>query len=167
MPLQFPRDPQTLAGVVECYISILGAKEAAHVIGKSKSLIYRAANDRDDFDLDDWRDFMALDAACVAKGKTAPWVRWYLHKLEGDHTEMAEELIDAALDLHTEVTYAQMAIREAKCPDGPAGEEITHDEACKIKQQTQAVRSQCDAIDARVDQDSRKTIDIAHMGKVS
>ena len=148
-----PRDTDALESAVEEVIALLGAKEAAHVIGKSTSLIYDAASDTSAFMLK-WEDRLALDAACFERHGAAPFHRWWgrqLAKRADGSSRECEDLMEATLDVGSAVGRLDDAVRHCRRPESDGGHKITPRERIHIKAATKRVRDELDDVDRAVD----------------
>ncbi len=148
-----PRDPDKLESAVEEVIALLGAKEAAHVIGKSPSLIYDAASENSAFMLME-EDRFALDAACFERRGVAPFHRWWGRQLakhaDGSSRE-CEDLMDALLDVSSAQGRLADTVRHVRHPESDGGHMITPREAIRVKAANKRLRDECDDVDRAVD----------------
>lgn len=131
MALQKKSNRLTRSGVAGQYIAILGVEVAADLIGLKTSTLYAAANSDIEYVLPSIDYYLALDAACVAKGVPAPFANWFLHKI-GGQGQAVEDLTDAMLVLHSKTSHLTDTIRRSQSPDSPGGEAITQNEKADI-----------------------------------
>lgn len=121
------RDPFSREGAIAHQVTLLGAKEAAFIVGKGLTTIYRATSEREAGTLNEL-ERLRLDAACLAKHGTTPYLDYQKRLIEQmaiarDHEPKPAEI--AALDLGAAVGNVQHATAQAKCPNGDGGRKWT------------------------------------------
>ena len=163
------RDPWSVEGAIAEQLSVIGAKQAAHIVGLSLSMVYRAASDTEKGTLDDLSR-LKLDAACLSQHGTTPYLDWQRRLVEQmaaakDYEPRPAEIV--ALDVDAAVGNISNAILEAKCPNGPGGERWTKQERTNALRKIAKAHRKLDELAVTVNLESGgNVVTLRHEGPV-
>ena len=148
-----PRDADTLEAVVSEMIEILGAKRAAHLLGKGTTVIYDAASESSSYMLP-WRALLMLDSECLSVAQIAPMYRWWgrqIRKGSNGKTRVVADLTVELLDVVEKVGELGRHVREAECPNGDGGTAKTPAEIKALKGAIKSLEDEIDDIKLALD----------------
>jgi hypothetical protein len=148
------RDPDSLKDVVAVQRGLLGARRCAEIIGKSESLINKAADIDDDMMLKA-EDLIRLDVACGqdAAGHGFPfqsYVARQISKLVGGPLPQLD-VASAVMRVGAVVGDLNDQVLAARAPVGEGGAELTAHEKIAIKQAVKKVQDSCSLLARTVD----------------
>lgn len=125
------RDPETLCDVVAQFRALLGAEEAARLIGRSASVIHRSADPDDEYMLSVIA-MLQLDAACAEKGAT-PFMAFQQRALALVHSK-AQDVPLAFLEAEEAMGRLAGSLRASMELMSDYGSGFSANEAMKCKQ---------------------------------
>ncbi|MGI9489066.1 MAG: hypothetical protein ACR2RF_24915 [Geminicoccaceae bacterium] len=161
MVLQSFRDPDTPCSVWAEYIESLGAKRAAHFIGRSTTTgVYSSANENEDYLIDGSRHYRVLDLECARKDKGLPYANFHIrtiaNQLAGEGSKPVETV---ALELIAAKGLLADAIVQARDPNSPGGRQIVEEERRRLHDLRRGVQVALDALGRAIDGDTSRSPD--------